>query len=69
MALTIIVNGQPHHCGSAAPTVADLVAELGLVGKRVAVERNAEIVPRGAYAQTRVNADDRFEIVVAVGGG
>ncbi|MBI3150316.1 MAG: sulfur carrier protein ThiS [Betaproteobacteria bacterium] len=69
MALTIIVNGQPHRCGSTTPTVADLVAELGLVGKRVAVERNAQIVPRGAYAQTPVGADDRFEIVVAVGGG
>ena len=37
-----------------AQTVADLVAQLGLVGKRIAVERNGEIVPRSRYAKTPV---------------
>lgn len=69
MALSIFLNGQPHRCATASPTVADLVAELDLVGKRVAIERNGEIVPRGAYAQTGLAANDRLEIVVAVGGG
>ena len=38
-------------------------------GKRIAVERNGEIVPKGRYAATAVGPDDRFEIVAAVGGG
>ncbi|CAG0953746.1 Sulfur carrier protein ThiS [Burkholderiales bacterium] len=69
MALHITLNGQAHRCGSASPTVADLLTELDLAGKRIAVERNGEIVPRGAYAQTQLQAQDRLEIVVAVGGG
>jgi sulfur carrier protein len=49
--------------------VADLLAELGAAGKRVAVERNGEIVPRSRHAGTRLVAGDRIEVVVAVGGG
>jgi len=49
--------------------VAELVAALGLVGKRIAVERNGEVVPRSRYAQTRIASGDRLEIVGAVGGG
>ena len=53
----------------AALTVADLLAARGLAGKRVAVERNGEIVPRSQHAAVSVAAGDRIEIVVAVGGG
>jgi sulfur carrier protein len=49
--------------------VADLLAELGTAGKRVAVERNGEIVPRSQHAGTRLAAGDRIEVVIAVGGG
>jgi sulfur carrier protein len=52
-----------------ARTVADLVAQLGLVDKRIAVERNGEIVPRSRYANTPIARGDRLEIVGAVGGG
>ena len=65
--VTVSVNGVPKDV--AAATVADLVAALGLVGKRIAVERNGEIVPRGRYAETRIASGDRLEIVGAVGGG
>ena len=47
----------------------DLVQALGYAGKRIAIERNGEIVPKSQYAQTRLAAGDRLEIVVAVGGG
>ena len=50
-------------------SVAALVAELGFTGKRIAVERNGEIVPKSTYNQVMIAAADRFEIVVAVGGG
>ena len=52
-----------------ARTVDDLVAQLGLVDKRIAVERNGEIVPRSRYANTPIARGDRLEIVGAVGGG
>jgi len=49
--------------------VARLLEELALAGKRVAVEKNGEIVPRSRYSDTRLADGDRLEIVVAVGGG
>lgn len=49
--------------------LSDLLERLSLAGKKVAVERNGEIVPRGQHAQTRLADGDRLEIVVAVGGG
>jgi sulfur carrier protein len=52
-----------------AHSVADLVRDLALEGKRIAVELNGEIVPRSRYADTRLRAGDRVEIVGAVGGG
>jgi sulfur carrier protein len=67
--LSVTVNGEAHHCRTAAPTIADLLAELALTSRRIAVERNGEIVPRGAYGSTTLAAGDRLEIVVAVGGG
>ena len=50
-------------------TIAELVSELGLQGKRIAIERNGEIVPRSRYAETAIATGDRIEIVGAVGGG
>jgi sulfur carrier protein len=50
-------------------TVAELLAAQGFAGKRVAVEKNGEIVPKSQHDSVRVEADDRIEIVVAVGGG
>ena len=67
--LSIVVNGAPHVCRDERATVADLIAELALTGKRVAVERNGEIVPRSRYAETPVAEGDQLEIVGAVGGG
>ena len=49
--------------------VARLIEQLELAGKKVAVERNGEIVPRSRYADTPLADGDRLEIVVAVGGG
>jgi sulfur carrier protein len=49
--------------------VAALLARLECKGRKVAVERNGEIVPRSAHASTLIADGDRLEIVVAVGGG
>jgi thiamine biosynthesis protein ThiS len=66
--MEVIVNGTARAV-DAPVTLAELVRALGLEGKRIAVERNGEIVPKSRYATTRVAADDRLEIVGAVGGG
>jgi sulfur carrier protein len=65
----LVVNGAMQRLPSRPATVGDLVRALNLAGKRIAVERNGEIVPKGRYDDTPVGADDRFEIVAAVGGG
>jgi sulfur carrier protein len=49
--------------------ISELVERLALAGKKIAVERNGEIVPRGAHGTTLLADGDRLEIVVAVGGG
>ncbi len=49
--------------------LAALIDELALAGKKIAVERNGDIVPRSRYGETLLEAGDRIEIVVAVGGG
>ena len=49
--------------------VAELLRQMALAGRKVAVERNGEIVPRGAHASTLLADGDRLEIVAAVGGG
>jgi sulfur carrier protein len=66
--LTLTVNGEPRSF-YALGTVAALVAELGLDGRKVAVERNLEIVPRSAYGKTALADGDRIEIVHFIGGG
>lgn len=66
--MELIVNGEARQF-SAPLTVAALIAALGYSGKRIAVERNGEIVPRGRHAEVALAAGDRIEIVVAVGGG
>ena len=52
-----------------AGTLAALVLELGLDGRKVAVERNLEIVPKSLYADTPLAEGDRLEIVHFIGGG
>ena len=65
---TIVVNGDPRPLPSPA-TVSALLGEMGLTGRRIAVERNGEIVPKSNHAATALAEGDRIEIVIAVGGG
>ena len=69
MGFELVVNGAVRRLSSHPATVGDLVRALNLAGKRIAVERNGQIVPKGRYDETAVGPDDRFEIVAAVGGG
>ena len=67
--MQLTVNGTPRNFERPVDTVADLVRELCLEGKRIAVEHNGAIVPRSRYAETTVAPGDKLEIVGAVGGG
>jgi sulfur carrier protein len=66
--LSVTVNGATQQL-SKAMTVAELVDQMGLAGKRIAVERNGEIVPRSRLPEVPLTDGDKLEIVVAVGGG
>lgn len=77
--IQLIVNGQPQLIPSprvepgtpddATLNIRQLLEHMGLQGKRIAVERNGEIVPRSQFDQPLLANGDRLEIVVAVGGG
>jgi thiamine biosynthesis protein ThiS len=64
----IQLNGEPRRV-SAGTTIAGMLGELGLDPRKVAVERNREIVPRGTFDAVQVSEGDAFEIVHFVGGG
>jgi sulfur carrier protein len=66
--ILVTVNGKAHRFEPPVE-VSALLAKLELAGKKVAVERNGEIVPRGLHRDTLIENGDRLEIVVAVGGG
>ena len=66
--MDIQVNGQFHSLPDGA-TVIQLLEQMELTGKRIAIERNQEIIPKSQYAQTVLQSGDRLEVVVAVGGG
>ena len=66
--IQIIVNGATQRY-EAPLHVKALLEKLAVAGKKVAVERNGEIVPKSAHANTLLGDGDQLEIVVAVGGG
>jgi thiamine biosynthesis protein ThiS len=66
--MTITVNGERRDVPDGM-TVAALLSHLGLTIGRVAVERNRDVLPRAKWNETRVEANDSYEIVQLVGGG
>jgi sulfur carrier protein len=66
--IEITVNGAPRRVAPGT-TVADLITELGLADRKVAVERNRDVVPRARHGEVRLETGDRLELVTYVGGG
>jgi sulfur carrier protein len=66
--IQVTVNGKAHRFGHPL-NVGELLEQLQMAGRKVAVERNGEIVPRGLHGNTLIENGDQLEIVVAVGGG
>ena len=67
--ISITVNGAAYACQLPSQRVSDLIRDLSLEGKRIAIERNGEIVPRSKHSQTLLVDGDKIEVVAAVGGG
>ncbi len=67
--LDIILNGRQHRIAVPGTTVATLLGDLKVANKRVAVERNLDVVPRDTYDQVVLAEGDRIEVVAFVGGG
>lgn len=65
--MKILLNGEEKII--AAQTLAELLQELALTGKRVAIEHNGHIAPRSQHSSTPLCENDRVEIVHAIGGG
>lgn len=66
--MDIRVNGEPRRVEPNA-TIADLLAELNMQPRYLAVERNFELVPRTRHAECVLQDGDQLEIVTLVGGG
>ncbi len=66
--INVTINGETRQLSSSR-TIAALIDEMGLTGKRIALERNGDIVPRSTFSTQQLSDGDRLEIVVAVGGG
>jgi len=67
MSLCVRINGEERTI--AAHNVAELIEELGLRPKMIAVERNGEVVPRARWQEETLQNGDRIEIVQMIGGG
>ena len=66
--ITISINGTTHQFDRPI-SIAALIEHMQLGNKRIALERNGEIVPRGQFTQQMLADGDKLEVVVAVGGG
>ena len=66
--IRIVLNGAPREF-PAPLTLTELLHEMALAGRRLAIERNGEIVPRSRFAEAQLADGDRIEVVIAVGGG
>ena len=68
MAVRLTINGEAREVNGVGD-IADLIAHLGLDVRKLAIERNLEIVPRSLYGATPLADGDRIEIVHFIGGG
>ncbi|MGV8996967.1 MAG: sulfur carrier protein ThiS [Parvibaculaceae bacterium] len=66
--MQLTVNGESHTIAGPI-SLLGLIEHFGLEPRKVAIERNLEIVPRSVYGQTQLGEGDRLEIVHFVGGG
>mgnify|MGYP000350115014 CR=1 FL=1 len=66
--IDITVNGDAMSLAEDS-TITDLIQKMELMGKRIAIELNMDVIPRSEHAQTRLSTGDAVEVVRAIGGG
>ncbi|MEW5757222.1 MAG: sulfur carrier protein ThiS [Pseudomonadota bacterium] len=66
--MKIFVNGEAREV-PAGYTAAQLITDMGIAGRRIAMEVNRDILPRSAYATHTFSGGDKIEVVHAIGGG
>lgn len=66
--MQIVLNGQPHPV-ALSQTVTELVDQLGLTGKAIAIAINRRVIPAKKWQETTLQPDDQVEVVRAIGGG
>jgi sulfur carrier protein len=66
--MKIVLNGSERQIENGS-TVAELIEQLDLGGRRLAVEIGQEIVPKGSFAERVIEEGEQIEIVHAIGGG
>ena len=64
----VSVNGE-RHCLPQDTSLTSLLTRLNLMSQRIAIERNAQIVPKSQYEQTVLESGDQIEVITAIGGG
>ena len=69
MSMHLIINGEHHDELPGDLTVAGLISHLGLPKKKIAIERNREVVPKSQFEETRLDNHDVLEIIHFIGGG
>ena len=67
--MNLVINGDDYSDLPAPLSVADLIARLGLPEKKIAIERNREIVPKSTFSTAMLSDGDRLEIIHFIGGG
>jgi len=67
--VNITINGEEYYDLPVEMTVADLLTHLSLPPKKIAVERNLEIVSKSTFETTKLTEGDRLEIIHFIGGG
>ncbi|OIO70307.1 MAG: thiamine biosynthesis protein ThiS [Zetaproteobacteria bacterium CG12_big_fil_rev_8_21_14_0_65_55_1124] len=63
----IYLNGEERNTDAAS--ISELLVELGMEGRMIAIERNLEVVPKSTYSSAALAEGDRIEIVHMIGGG
>lgn len=66
--MKLTLNGEIHTLPDGL-TVLGLIAHLGLPNKKIAVERNMEVIPKSTFGEVKLSEGDRLEIIHFIGGG
>ena len=65
----LIINGEDHDDLPDGLTVAALIAHLGLPERKIAIERNLEVIPKSTFGDVKLDNHDKLEIIHFIGGG